>query len=219
MRILIVDDHILFREGLTSLFNHQPDFQVIGAAGSVQEAIKLARQTGPELILMDFSLPDGSGLDATQVILAELPETQIVFLITHEEDERLLAAIRIGAKGYILKNLAVSKLLTILRGLTKGQAHISRTTTSRILQESAHAASPHEIESSPLLKSLTRREVEIFSELITGETNQEIAEILCISEYTVKNHVHHILEKLHLDNRREIISFATRNGFKRPQNG
>jgi DNA-binding NarL/FixJ family response regulator len=217
MRILIVDDHVLFREGLTSLFKRQPDFQVVGEAGGVQEAIKSARRTRPELILMDFSLPDGTGLDATQVILAEQPETQIVFLTMHEEDNRLFAAVRMGAKGYLLKNLAVSKLLAALRSLTMGQAPISRTMTSRILQEFARSNNSYEIEESPLLEILTPREVEVFYELITGETNQEIAEILCISDYTVKNHVHNILEKLNLDNRREIINFAIRNGLKRPQ--
>jgi DNA-binding NarL/FixJ family response regulator len=122
MRILIVDDHVLFREGLTSLFNSQPDFQVVGEAGGMQEAIELARRTKPELILMDFSLPDGTGLDATQVILAELPDTYIVFLTLHEGDDRIFAATRLGAKGYLLKNLPVSKLLAALRGLKMGQA-------------------------------------------------------------------------------------------------
>jgi two-component system, NarL family, response regulator NreC len=219
MRILIVDDHILFRDGLTSLFNRQPDFQVVGVVGGVREAIKSARRTKPELILMDFSLPDGTGLDATQVILAELPETQIVFLTMHEEDDRLFAAIRMGAKGYLLKNLAVSKLLTALRSLIVGQAPISRTMNSNILQEFAGSNNSYVIEASSLLEILTPREVEVFYELITGKTNQEIAEVLCISEYTIKNHVHNILEKLNLDNRREIINFAIRNGLKRPQNG
>jgi DNA-binding NarL/FixJ family response regulator len=219
MRILIVDDHVLFREGLTSLFKRQPDFQVVGEAGSVQEAIKSTRRKRPELILMDFSLPDGTGLDATQVILAELPETQIVFLTMHEEDDRLFTAIRMGAKGYLLKNLAVSKLLAALRRLMVDQTPISGDMTSRILQEFARSDPTYEAEARPLLEILTPREVDVFYELITGETNQEIAEILCISEYTVKNHVHSILEKMKLDNRREVINFAIRNHLKRPQKG
>ncbi len=217
MRILIVDDHVLFREGLTSLFNSQPDFQVVGVAGDVQEAIKLARETKPELILMDFRLPDGTGLDATQAILADLPETRIVFLTMHEEDDRLFAAIRMGAKGYLLKNLAVAKLLAALRGLMVDQAPISRTMNGRISFELEGSTNPYEIDNSPLLEILTPREVEVFYELITGETNQGIAEILCISEFTVKNHVHNILEKLNLGNRREIVNFAIRYGLKRPQ--
>jgi two-component system, NarL family, nitrate/nitrite response regulator NarL len=219
MRILIVDDHVLFREGLSSLFKRQPDFQVVGEAGGVQEAIKLARQTKPELILMDFSLPDGNGLDATQVILAELPDTQIVFLTLHEGDDRIFAATRMGAKGYLLKNLPVAKLLAALRGLKMGQALNTHKKTSNNLTEFRRRSNPNETNSYPLPEILTPREVEVFYELIAGESNQKIAETLCISEYTVKNHVHNILEKLNLQNRHEIINFAIRNALRRPQSG
>jgi DNA-binding NarL/FixJ family response regulator len=191
MRVLIVDDHVLFSEGLASLLNAQPDFSVVGQAGSVGEAIILARELCPDLILMDFGLPDGTGLEATQAILAERPTTMIVFLTVHEQDERLFAAIRSGAKGYLLKNVPVAKLLAHLRGLERGEAAISPTMTSHILGEFARMSPAHE--SSQVEAS-----------------NREIADRLCISENTVKNHVGNILAKLDLRNRREAASFARR---------
>ncbi|MBE0698065.1 MAG: response regulator transcription factor, partial [Anaerolineaceae bacterium] len=117
MRIMIVDDHILFREGLAGLLRSQADMDVIGECGTVQEAIRAAHTLQPQVILMDFSLPDGTGLDATRAILAEQPQIQIIFLTVHDNDERLIAAMRAGAKGYLLKNLSVTKLLASLRAM------------------------------------------------------------------------------------------------------
>lgn len=207
IRLLIVDDHVLFREGLSSLFKAQPDFDVVGEAGSVQEAIDLARSLKPDLVLMDFSLPDGTGLDATQSILSDNRRTDIVFLTMHDEDDRLAAAIRLGARGYLLKNIAVSKLLAALRGLERGEAPISRAMTTRLLEMFAKTDDNAHMQGKEL-DLLTEREHEIMRELLHGGTNREIADRLFISENTVKNHIHSILEKLHLSNRREIIRFA-----------
>jgi DNA-binding NarL/FixJ family response regulator len=216
LHLLIVDDHILFREGLASLFQAQPDFIVLGEAGNVQEAIEKARLLKPELILMDFSLPDGTGLDATQAILSEFPHIKIVFLTMHEDDERLFAAIQAGAKGYLLKNIPVTKLLLALRGLEQGEAPISRTMTTRILEEFSRARTPHSPTGpgAAALEQLTDREREVLVELARGGLNRDIAERLFISENTIKNHVHNILEKLDLPNRREVILYAKRQGIK-----
>lgn len=213
MRVLIVDDHILFREGLVGLLRTQPDIEVVGECGSVCEAIETARALKPQVILMDFSLPDGTGLDASSKILAELPETQIIFLTVHENDERMISAIRGGAKGYLLKNLSVSKLLASLRALERGEAAISRTMMARVLEEFAQSAPQIKSEPSPLL-NLTAREIEILQELSDSITNQEIAGRLFISENTVKNHIHNILDKLKLHNRREAIEFARKYGIQ-----
>ncbi len=212
MRVLIVDDHILFREGLTGLLRSQPDMEVIGECGTMHEAIDMALQVKPEVILMDFSLPDGTGLEATRAILAALPRTQIIFLTVHDNDERLIAAMRAGAKGYLLKNLSVNKLLASLRALERGEAAISRTMMARILVEFAQTSPPPANTPSPLV-GLTSREIEVLRELADGITNQEIATRLYISENTVKNHIHNILEKLSLHNRREAIEFARKNGL------
>ncbi len=212
MNILIVDDHILFREGLVSLISRQPDLNIVGEAGTVADAIALARLRNPDLILMDFTLPDGTGVDAMRKILAENPDAKIVFLTIHEDDERLFSAIRAGAKGYLLKNIPVAKLVASIRGLEEGEAPISRQMISRILNQFSQEPS-RAPERDSRLSQLTGREVEILRELATNATNQEIANRMFISESTVKNHVHNILEKLELSNRREAIEYAMHNGL------
>jgi DNA-binding NarL/FixJ family response regulator len=213
MRILIVDDHILFREGLAGLLRSQTDMDVIGECGTVAEAVVMAKELRPQVILMDFSLPDGTGLEATRAILPYLPETKIIFLTVHDSDDRLIAAIRAGARGYLLKNLSVTKLLASLRALERGEAALSRTMMAVILQEFAQSTpAPASAMPSPLV-GLTSREIEVLQELADGITNQEIATRLYISENTVKNHIHNILDKLNLHNRREAIEFARKNGL------
>jgi len=211
--VLLVDDHALFSEGLASLLASQPDFTVIGKAGSVQEAIAMARDLRPDLVLMDFTLPDGTGLEATSTILSERPETQIVFLTIHEEDDRLFSAIRSGAKGYLLKNVPVVTLLAYLRRLEQGEAAISGTMTSHILNELARTEPAHGPVSDDL-SALTTRELDVLRELATGASNREIAKRLFISENTVKNHVSNVLSKLNLHNRRAAARFASQHGLK-----
>lgn len=216
MRIMIVDDHILFREGLAGLLRSQEDMNVVGECGTVQEAVETALSVKPQVILMDFSLPDGTGLDATRAILRERPETQIIFLTVHDNDERLIAAMRSGAKGYLLKNLSVSKLLASLRAMERGEAAISRMMMARILKEFSQSVPADSPSPSPLI-GLTSREIEVLRELAEGITNQEIAKRLYISENTVKNHIHNILDKLDLHNRREAIDFARKHGLASTQ--
>lgn len=214
MRLLIVNDHTLYREGLANIFNRQPGFEVVGEADSVREAYLKARGLSPDLVLMSFSLRDGTGLEATKQILTECPEVPIVFLTHHEDEEQLFAAIRVGAKGYLHKNLPVSKLVASLRGLEKGEAAISRRMTTRLLSEFSRLEKRAQYSSRWPLEILTNREMEVFQELAVGATNKEIAERLIISENTVKNHVHSILDKLKLKSRREVALFAFRNGLR-----
>ncbi|RME69318.1 MAG: DNA-binding response regulator [Chloroflexi bacterium] len=211
IRILLVDDHALFREGLVSLLNGQPDLEVVGQAGSVKEAIEQTEQLEPDLILMDFGLPDGTGLEATQAILARRPGTNIVFLTVHEEDDRLFAAIRCGAKGYLLKNVPVARLLTFIRGVVQGKAALTREMTSRLLVEFARTEPAPEPPAYTV--DLTSRELEVLKVLATGATNREIASRLYITESTVKNHVRNILAKLNLRNRREASRYARQHGL------
>lgn len=207
IRILLVDDHILIREGLAGLLDSQPDLRIIGQAGSVCEAVEMASKLKPDLILMDFGLPDGTGLDATQAILARCPGIKIVFLTVHQEDERLFEAIRSGARGYLLKNVPVPKLLAFLRGIERGEAAISPAMTSRLFDEFTRLA-PARSMARP--DELTTRELEVLKELSSGASNREIADQLVIAENTVKNHVRSILSKLNLKNRREAAEFARR---------
>ncbi|MCL7452913.1 MAG: response regulator transcription factor [Anaerolineae bacterium] len=216
MRILLVDDHVLFREGVESLLAAQPDLDVIGEAGSVAEAIALARQFQPELILMDFVLPDGTGLDATTAILADLPQVQIVFLTFHDDDERLFAALRAGAKGYLLKNVSSAELLAKLRGVRDGQAALTPDKVTRVLDEFARQA-PAPAQPEAVTEELTPREREVLAELATGASNHEIAVRLVISVSTVKKHVTSILDKLNVPNRREAARLVSgRQEFNKP---
>jgi DNA-binding NarL/FixJ family response regulator len=215
MKLLVVDDHILFREGLVSLINRQEDLHVVGEAGSVADAVRLAGELQPDMVLMDFNLPDGSGLDATRAIIELLPETKIVFLTIYDDDERLISAIRLGAKGYLLKNIPVANLLSALRGMLRGEAALSRVMTSRIMEEFSHTArgSADHLSNNPV-DLLTGREMEVLTAMVSNASNREIAERLFISENTVRNHVHNILEKLKVSSRREAISLARRYGME-----
>ena len=215
MNILLVDDHVLFREGLASLLNAQPDLCVVGEAGSAPEAVELAHKLQPDLILMDVGLPEGSGVDATRAILGSRPETNVVFLTMHDEDDILYDGIRSGAKGYLLKNLPMHQLLAYVRGVERGEAAITPAMASRILVEFSRLRPSHGPVSRSELDELTEREIQVLSELAMGASNQEIAELFVITEGTVKNHVRNILAKLHLRNRREAASFARSHGLTR----
>ena len=212
MKVLIVDDHVLFREGLVNLLSSDPAFCVVGQASSVREAIEQARKLKPDLILMDFSLPDGDGAEASAAILQELPGCNIIFLTMHDADEKLFAAIRSGAKGYILKNIHPSKLVAALRSVFRGESAISRSMTLRLMEELARSDVPTRPR-DPKLAKLTPRELDVLRDLAQGMTNQEIANHLFLAENTVKYHVHSILEKLELPGRREASQFAREHGI------
>ena len=209
-KILIIDDQILFREGLMSLLRSTPDFDMVGCAGSVFEGSELAVAHKPDIILMDFSLPDGTGLDATRAILARLPDCKIVFLTVYEADENLFAALRLGAKGYMLKNVSSTDLLSSLRALDRGEVAVSRKMMSLVVNEFSHLALPERNMENPLSK-LSSREMDILHELDSGASNLEIAEHLFLSVNTVKHHIRNILSKLNLKNRRHAASLAHQN--------
>jgi len=211
-KVLLIDDQILFREGLVSLLNSTPDFEMVGSAGSVHEGIEQALLYEPDIILMDFSLPDGTGLDATRAILSKLPDCKIVFLTVYQEDETLFAALRLGAKGYMLKNVNSADLLSSLRALNRGENAISRKMISSVLDEFSH---PSLTETNPdkLLTKLSRREIEVLREIESGATNIEIAQRLFLSENTVKHHIRNVFEKLGVENRREAALIARQNSI------
>lgn len=209
IKLAVVDDHILFREGLISIVRSAPDVEVVGQAGSVGEAIELVRTIKPDIILMDFGLPDGTGADATRAILKEHPECKIVFLTMSEDDEDLFAAIRSGARGYLLKNLHPSKLISTLRSVQQGESALSRTMTLRVMEELSRTRKTE----YPLEVTLTHREVDVLRAVAAGLSNQDIAKHLFITENTVKYHVHSILEKLKLSSRKEAAAYARQHGL------
>ncbi|MEJ2304433.1 MAG: response regulator transcription factor [Anaerolineales bacterium] len=212
MKILIVDDHVLFREGLVSLLVNQPDLTVVGEAGSVGEAITKTCDLKPDLVLIDLHLPDADGLEAIKIILSKRPETKVVVLTIYESEDLFISAIRNGAVGYLNKKMPLAKLLLSLRALNRGEAALSRTMASRLLTEFQRMGKTSQSDKSDL-DILTPREMEVLELLGSNATNQEIADRLVIAENTVKVHVHNILEKLNFQNRYQAGKFARRLGI------
>lgn len=211
-RLVLIDDHALFRSGLASVFEGQPDLVLVGQAGTVKDGVELVRATRPDLVLVDFNLPDGSGVDALRAFRSDVPDAKAVFLTVYEDDEHLFAALRAGAVGYLPKNVRASDLLLRLRGVLRGEVGLLPAVAGRILKEFAHApASASGGDVAP--PALTGREVEVVSALAQGATNREIARRFVISENTVKNHIRNVLAKLQLRNRREIVNYARRHGL------
>ena len=213
MRVLLVDDHSLFRSGLAYLFNSQTDFEVVGEADTIKGALALVETHQPDLIIMDVGLPDGSGLDAVTKILHKKPDANIVFLTVHASDESAFTAIRLGAKGFLIKDIASPALLIALRGLQRGELAVSRKVLSRYVQELIPLHSMRGGDTNGLETTLTMREIDILAGLAAGDSNSEIASRLSISENTVKIHVHNILHKLKMPGRQEAAAYARRHGL------
>jgi two-component system, NarL family, nitrate/nitrite response regulator NarL len=217
IRVLLVDDHVLFRKGLLGLLRLRPEFEVVGEAGDGQEALDRARESQPDLILMDINMPGIDGLEATRLIKAELPEIRLVMLTVSEDEEDLYEAIRSGAQGYLLKNLRPEALFEMLQDAVRGEAPISPGIAAKILEELGRTRVRERDEASTDSSSLTIRERQILGLVVDGASNRDIAQQLRITEGTVKNHLHHILEKLHLQNRVQITAYALRRGLVNPK--
>jgi len=207
MKILLVDDHALFREGLKSLLDHQSDFTVVGEAGTIREAIEQSQTLKPELVLMAADLADGDAMEAIRQIRMVSEEINVVVL-THETSEEIfLAAIRNGAAGYLLKNISISNLIASLHALARGESLIPRELENPLVREFQRLANTWN-DCQIQLDHLTPREWQIFGLVGADATYGEIAVDLAISINTVKVHVHHIYEKLHLRNHRALKHYA-----------
>lgn len=212
LRILLADDHALFRKGLTSLLASRKDFVVVAEAGDGVEAIERARSVKPDLILMDVNMPHCSGLEAVEIIKQELPHVTIIMLTVSDDEADLFTAIKHGAQGYLLKNLEPHQLYGMLEKLKQGEAPISGVMAAKILHEFSQPE-PSAVQPAPTGEELTPREIEVLEQVITGATNREIAEVLCITENTVKIHLRNILEKLHVQNRVQAAVYAVHKGL------
>lgn len=204
IRLLIVDDHTLFRRGLVSLLQGERDLEVVGEAASGEEALRLARELQPDVILMDIRMPGMNGVEASERLGQEAPGARILVLTVSEEDEDVFAAIRAGARGYLLKNAEADDLITAIRRVHGGEAVLSPAITLRVFQV-LQGTAPF-----PPLATLTPREREVLRLLAQGADNRQIAEALVVSENTVKTHIHNILEKLGLQSRSQLAAYARR---------
>lgn len=213
-RVLLVDDQLLFRKGLRALLSSEEDFEVVAEAGDGQEAVDKVRVFNPDIVLMDIHMPGMDGIQATRLIKAERPEVKVVILTVSDEEDDLFEAIKVGAEGYLLKNLRPEELAQMLRGVMSNETPVSPAVASKLLGEFRRR--PRRDEEPSPRQVLTPREQEILQLVAEGLSNAEIAARLYVVEGTVKNHLHNILEKLHLQNRVQAAAFALREGIAVP---
>jgi DNA-binding NarL/FixJ family response regulator len=209
MRILIADDHSLFRDSLRSLIEAQ-GHDVVGEARNGREAVELAKRLRPNIVLMDLTMPELDGLAATRLLTAEASDVKVVVLTASDDDSNLFEAIKSGAQGYLLKDLEASQFFTLLEGVERGEPALTPSLARRLLAEFAHPAKSAQREQNP--DALTDREREVLELLVRGVTsNRKLAAKLGVSENTVKFHLRNILDKLHLNNRAQVVSYALRH--------
>jgi two-component system nitrate/nitrite response regulator NarL len=217
IRVLIIDDHTLFRSGVRALLARQPGFEVVGEAADGLDGIKRAKELGPDVILLDLHMPGLSGREAVKILAEELPESQVIMLTVSEDAEDLVETLRSGASGYLLKNIDTQTLLDAIRRAAEGESVISAEMTSKLVRGLKAGARP---EPQPAEKDkLSPREREILGFLAKGASNKEIARALDVAESTVKIHVQHILRKLGLASRVQAAVYAVESGLAEAQKG
>jgi len=212
MRVLIADDHPLFRDGLRSLLEAR-GIDVVGEARNGREAVEQTKRLRPDVVLMDLNMPEVGGLAATRLISAEQPEAKVVVLTASEDDTDLFEAIKSGAQGYLFKNLASDEFFRLLEGVARGEPALTPGLARKLLGEFARPPAP----ATPAVdgpQSLTDREREVLDLLVQGVTsNRDLAERLVVTENTVKYHLRNILDKLHVQNRAQVVAYAVRHGM------
>ncbi len=224
IRVLLADDQDIIRTGLTIILNHQDDLEVVGQAADGVEAVELAQQLKPDVILMDIKMPRMNGIQATRQIIAAQPRTQIIILTTYDTDDWVFDGIRAGAVGYLLKDTSGDNLADAVRGAVRGESQMDPTVARKVLREFQHVTATHRSVTGPVapapplpedepLEKLTDREDEILKLLAAGLSNKEIAQRLSLSEGTVKNHISAILAKLHANDRTQAVLTALKRGL------
>jgi DNA-binding NarL/FixJ family response regulator len=208
LRLLVVDDHEVVRQGLVALIDRREKFQVVAEAGTVEEALEAARRFQPDLVIMDVRLPDGSGIEACREIRAELPGTRVVMLTSYPDEEAVLSAIIAGASGYLLKQIRARDLVNALEAVGRGESLLDPAVTEKVLERVRRIASGTYTDE---LAQLTAQEQKILQLVAEGKTNKEIASEVFLSDKTVKNYVSSILSKLNLQRRAQAAAFVAKH--------
>ncbi len=213
IRILIADDHSIVREGVRMILDSEDDFEVVGEASTGREALEEARRLRPDVVVMDISMPDMTGIEATRKISGELPAVQVMGLTMHEDEGYVFELLKAGAAGYVLKRAAAEDLVAAVRAAHQGEAFLYPSVAKVVIQDFLHRATAQD---QATLDGLTDREREVLTLIAEGLTNQEIAGRLFISIKTVQTHRAHIMEKLNLHDRTELVRYAIRKGLIEP---
>jgi DNA-binding NarL/FixJ family response regulator len=208
LRLLVVDDHEVVRQGLVALLDRRPNFQVVAEAGTVEESLVQARRFQPDIVIMDVRLPDGSGIEACRDIRAELPSTRVVILTSFPDDEAVFSAIVAGASGYLLKQIRARDLVAALESVGRGESLLDPAVTEKVLTRVRQIAAG---EVHDELAGLTPQERKILLLVAEGKTNKEIASEIFLSDKTVKNYVSSILAKLNLERRAQAAAFVAKH--------
>ena len=211
IRILIVDDHAIVREGQRALIDTEPGMEVVGEAADGDQAVKLACSLRPDVILLDLVMPRKGGIEAIGEIREENPQARILILTSFAEDDRVYAAIKAGALGYLMKDASPKEILTAIGEVYRGEPSMPPAIAQKLMRELQRSS-----DLPPTEEPLTEREVEVLRLVAQGLANQEIAKMLVISERTVSTHVSNILNKLHLANRTQAAIYAWREGLAQP---
>jgi two-component system, NarL family, response regulator DevR len=208
LRLLVVDDHEVVRQGLVALLDRRAGFEVVAQAGTVAESIEQARQYQPDIVVMDVRLPDGSGIEACREIRAELPDTKVIMLTSYPDEEAVMSAIIAGASGYLLKQIRARDLVAALETVGRGESLLDPGVTEKVLERVRRMASGDVTDE---LSALTAQERKILMLVAEGKTNKEIAADVFLSDKTVKNYVSSILSKLDLERRAQAAAFVARH--------
>ncbi len=209
LRLLVVDDHEVVRQGLVALLDRREGFQVVAEAGTVAESIEQARRHQPDIVIMDVRLPDGSGIEACREIRAEFPATRVVMLTSYPDEEAVLSAIVAGASGYLLKQIRARDLVAALETVGRGESLLDPAVTEKVLERIRRIASGSQ--EADELSQLTGQERKILLLVAEGMTNKEIAAEIFLSDKTVKNYVSSILAKLNLERRAQAAAFVAKH--------
>lgn len=213
IKVVIADSHDLFRQGLSSLLSRQPDIQIAGEAKDGAELLGMMHDLQPQVLLMEIYMRGVDGLQTVYDIMAEYPDTTVAILTSSEDDNDVLTAVKMGVKGYILKNSSLDELVQAVTALSEGGAYFSSSMFTKVLQEFTHLARRRDLQEAKGIDALTDREKDVLRLVAKGSTNRDIAEELVITENTVKVHLRNILDKLQLRNRQQAAAYAVQEGL------